>query len=102
MTAPTTVGRPTIEAPHREHTRAVTATSAAHSRHLICTHPAADAQCHTTNATDHRRPTEPGHDTVRTPAHPTQPHGQTVPIRRNSGESTADSFLKDRPLDPLR
>ena len=39
----TTGGCPTIGAPHPEHTRAVTATSAAHSRHLICTHPAADA-----------------------------------------------------------
>src|SRR5512133_426642 len=52
MTAPTTVsvttvsattvsaatgGCPTIGAPHREHTRAVTATRAAHSRHLIST-----------------------------------------------------------------
>jgi hypothetical protein len=37
MTAPTTVGCPTIGASHREHTRPVTATSAAHSRHLICT-----------------------------------------------------------------
>ena len=27
---------PTIGAPHPEHARAVTATSAAHSRHLIC------------------------------------------------------------------
>ena len=40
---------PTIGAPHREHTRAVTATSAAHSRHLICTHPTADAECDTTH-----------------------------------------------------
>src|SRR4029434_664249 len=31
---------PTIGAPHREQTRAATATSAAHSRHLIGTHPA--------------------------------------------------------------
>ena len=44
----TTGGCPTIGAPHPEHTRAVTATSAAHSRHLICTHPAADAQSDTT------------------------------------------------------
>ena len=42
-------GCPTIGAPHREHTRAVTATSAAHSRHLICTHPTADAECDTTH-----------------------------------------------------
>ena len=46
---PTTGGCP-IGAPHPEHTRAVTATSAAHSRHLICTHPAADAQRDTTPA----------------------------------------------------
>src|SRR5215203_6715200 len=44
----TTGSCPTIGAPHPEHTRAVTATSAAHSRHLICTHPAADAQSDTT------------------------------------------------------
>ena len=60
LTAPTTVsattvsattgGCPTIGAPHPEHTRAVTATSAAHSPHLICTHPAADAQNDTTPA----------------------------------------------------
>ena len=46
----TTGGCPTIGAPHPEHTRAVTATSAAHSRHLICTHPAADVQSDTTPA----------------------------------------------------
>src|SRR5215207_3761304 len=37
----TTGGCPTIGAPHPEHTRAAAATSAAHSRHLIGTHPAA-------------------------------------------------------------
>ena len=51
LTAPTTMsattvstttgGCPAIGAPHREQTRAAAETSAAHSRHLICTHPAA-------------------------------------------------------------
>ena len=46
VTVPATTGgcRPRIGAPHREQTRAAAATSAAHSRHLICTHPAAESR----------------------------------------------------------
>jgi len=51
----------------------VTATSAAHSRHLICTHPTADAQSDTTPAVNRHgsygRPADLGHDTFGTPHH---------------------------------